>query len=675
MSPREGEALKEQLSCKLINGEKKTGTYGRLVFSFIVIAVIVLAAHWPALVSKTLSFDDEQYLLDNQLVKNPGWRSVGRFLSEVLYPSTVRGYYQPLSMISLMMDCAAGGSGDNLLPFRITSLTLHIANTILIIVLLYQFFGQVWAACMVGLLFGVHPLTVEPIPWLAERKTLLAAFFALWSLIFYVRFSRNRTAGNYFICMAFFVLSLMSKPTTVPLPVLMLLLDYWPLKRFNGKAIVEKIPLLAVSVISAIVTFLSQRNTAVVTMPGEYGHEQIPLMICHNIIFYLYKFVWPVHLSAFYPFPKPFDFSNTVLLVSIIGTIVLIAVLAVSLRWTKALAVGWLFFFFAVFPTLGIIGFHPVIAADRHVYLPMLGFLLPVTAFLSTLLKSAASNIYRRYGTAIMITALLCAGEIIAVRHYLVNWKDTVTHYEHMLLLSPDYPALHNNLALALDKLGKTDEAIGHYRKSLEIEDNSYEVHNNLGMALLEKGRIDEAIEHYQKAIRLTEGRRLRRNSQPGFAEAHYNLANMLGKLGHSDQAVEHYKKALVIKPDDIDALNNMGGELEKLGRTKEAVECYEEAIKIKPNDIIAHGKLALVLAGLDRIDEAIKQIRIVLAMSPRDAEMHRNLGILLERQGKATEAIKEYQQVLKIDPNDTKTHRLLEAALRGQKSRPANDR
>ncbi len=208
-----------------------------LTLSFLIIATAAIAAavHWPALSAKAASFDDDQYLTENGLVKNPSLNSARRFLFEVLEPSTVEGYYQPLAMISLMLDYAAGGRETNLRPFHTTSLAFHTANTALVIVLLYMLFGNIWAAAGAGLLFGVHPMTVEPIPWVGERKTLLAAFFALWSLILYVRYSRNGGWKSYAGCFLMYLLALMSKPTSVPLPVVMFLMDYWPLERIGGQ--------------------------------------------------------------------------------------------------------------------------------------------------------------------------------------------------------------------------------------------------------------------------------------------------------------------------------------------------------------------------------------------------------------------------------------------------------
>ena len=292
-------------------------------------AVIVLAAHWPSLSSTAFSLDDDQYLFENQLVQNPGWESARRFLCEVLYPSTVRGYYQPLAMLSLMADYALGGRYNNLLPFHRTSLALHMAITALVIVVLYLLFGRVWIAAGVGLLFGLHPMTVEPIAWVSDRKTLLAAFFALWCLILYVRFTHKNDWRFYVGCILMYVLALMSKPTSLPLPVLMLLMDYWPLRRFKRQAVLEKLPFFVVGAISVGITYISQSRAGPAVLAGGYGLQRMPLMFCHNIIFYLSKIVCPTNLSSYYAFPQPLSLSDTMVLIGVIGTCILIPLLVI----------------------------------------------------------------------------------------------------------------------------------------------------------------------------------------------------------------------------------------------------------------------------------------------------------------------------------------------------------
>ena len=364
---------------------------GLLAALIVLVGQLVMLAHWPSLSAQALMFDDEQYLTENYLVQTPSWASAGRFLSEVSKPSTVRGYYQPLTMISLMVDYALGGRPDNLRQFHRTSLALHVMNTMLVIVLLYLLFDQEWVAAGVGLLFGLHPLTAETIPWVGERKTLLAAFFALWCLILYVRYARKGSWMMYGVCMMMYIAALMSKPTSTPLPVLMLLMDYWPLKRLKTRAVVEKAPLFVVGAVSAIITYVSQSSTYGVTLPSEYGFGRIPLTICHNIIFYLYKIIWPANLSSHYAFPMPMGLSNPMVLAGVIGMCIRIPLLLISLRWTRAALTGWLFFFVAILPTMQIIAFNYLIASTKFVYLPSIGLFWCGFAAASALASMRAS--------------------------------------------------------------------------------------------------------------------------------------------------------------------------------------------------------------------------------------------------------------------------------------------
>jgi tetratricopeptide (TPR) repeat protein len=645
--------------------EKGRGYCEIVVFlvSLVAVAGIVLAAHWPALSAQALMLDDDQYLVENRLVQNPSWASAKRFLTEVLEPSTVRGYYHPLAMISLMLDVTMGGGVDNLKPFHCTSLFLHVVNSLLVAVFLYLLFGRPLPAAMASLLYGVHPITIESVVWVSERKTLLAAFFALWCLIFYVRLVRKRNWWYGVVCLVMYVLSLLSKPSIIGMPVLLLLLDWWPLRRLGRKTVLEKLPLFIIAGVGAVVTFASQSRSASVTLPGESGLVRILFIFCHNIIFYLKNIVWPVSLSWYYPFPEPFNLSHPQVVFGVIGTCVLIAALLISLRWTRGLLMGWLFFFAAIFPTLGVIGFHPMIAADRHMYFPMVGFLLPVGWLFSWFWSGEFVKFGKAARQIILVSAvvLLATSEFVLTRLYLVYWRDSESVYKYMLEFSPDVAILHNNLGNVLKGSGKIDEAVEHFTKALKLKPDSAEAHNNLGSALGKLGKVDEEIVHYKKALEL----------KPDFPAAHYNLATVLANQGKTDEAIAEYLQALRFRPDDIDALSNLGFALAERGDFGEAIEYYKKALELEPDNVIAHGRLGLALAGAGGLDEAIKEFRIVLSARPEDAEMHRNLGILLERKGKTAEAIKSYRTALQIDPNATNVRQLLETALQKQKNQP----
>ncbi|MHC4575685.1 MAG: tetratricopeptide repeat protein, partial [Planctomycetota bacterium] len=543
-----------------------------LALLMLAVGAVVLVGHWPALSAKVFSFDDTQYLTKNRLVQNPGWHSAKRFLTEVLEPSTVNGYYQPLSMISLMLDVAIGGTPDNLRPFHLTSLCLHVTNTLLVIVLLYVLFRSIWPAVLVGLLFGVHPLTVEPIPWVGERKTLLASFFALCSIIVYVRYAARPDWRLFLGCTLLYILALMAKPTTTPLPLLLLLLDFWPLKRLSKNTLLEKVPLFLIMVIFAVITVVSQARTASAQMPGTRNLGQILLILSHNIIFYLYKIVWPANLSSHYPLPKSLAISDSMVLAGVVGTCVLLPLLLVSLRWTRVLITGWLFFFVAIFPTMGVIGFTNVIASDKFAYLPSLGLLIVLAYLLARLCEHVrGSTVWRVTIVAFLIAVAAC--EAFATRHYLEKWRDTETFYRYMLSLTPNAASLHDGLGDALKQKGETQQAIQHFRTAVKLNPKHYGFRNNLALILFRQGRVEEAITHFYYAVTLN----------PNYAAGHKNLAIALALQGKVDDAITHFRIALHLRPDDANLHYNLGVMLVRKELTEEAVNEFREALRIDP--------------------------------------------------------------------------------------------
>ena len=393
-----------------------------------------------------------------------------------------------------------------------------------------------------------------------------------------------------------YVLALLSKPTSIPLPFLLLLLDYWPLNRISRKGIIEKVPLLLIGVVFAVVTVISQfRTGSIVKMPAEYPTGAIPLILCYNIRFYLHKILWPVGLSAHYPFPRPFMLSNPDISAGVITTFVLILVLLLSLRRTRALMVGFLFFFLAILPTMQIIGFTNEIAANRFTYLPMLGLLLPVTYFLSQLFNHSGRIPLKtvRQTTVVIVFATLCVCEAFAARHYLYYWKDTVTLYKHMRTIAPDAALLNIGLARGLMKEGKTDEAIETLREEVRINPGYYKALNNLGGLLAKKSEIEEAIKYFSLAAK----------AEPDDLAARLNLGTMLLKQNRLTEAIEQYRHAVRINPNHPDAHCKIGAALLKQGQIEDAVKEFSAALRISPN--FAPARLGLAAAMVQKRAEA----------------------------------------------------------------------
>ena len=610
------------------------------------VCIVVLVVWWPALSTRALLFDDQQYLVDNSLVRNPSWASAGRFLGEGLHPSTVEGYYQPLAMISLMLDCAMGGRPDNLRPFHRTSLALHVANTGLVILLIHQLFGRAWVGAGVGLLFGVHPMWVESLCWVGDRKTLLAALFALACLVLYVRYARRRARRAYIGCLIAFVLALLSKPTSTPLPLVMLLMDGWPLGRWGRRAVVEKLPFFAIAGVSAVVTYLSQSATAGVDLPGETGPWRVPLILCHNIVFYLRNLAWPANLSPHYAFPKWPWMSDPMMVAGVIGSVVLIGLLVVSLRWTRAAMAGWLIFFVAILPTMGVIGFADAIAADRFAYLPAVGLLMVAAWGLGRLQGPRGS-------VAAVLAVLTVAGaEAVAARRYLAHWRDTMSLCDHMVARTPDAAPVHKLLGIANASQGRMDEAAGHFRRALKIAPDS-ETRANLAGVLLAQGRIDEALGHLLRV----------RKERPGLAKARYNLGLAWASQGKLDDAIAEYRAALNVNPDLASAHRSLGAALLTQGKTAEAAGHFDHVLRLRGGSAEALTDVGNILLRQGKIEEAIGHYRRALELAPDLVAARSNLAGALLSQGKTEEAIALYQRVIELQP-DTQAYCDLGTAL-----------
>jgi hypothetical protein len=451
-------------------------------------------------------------------------------------------------MMSLMLDYAIGGRPENLGQFHRTSLLLHAINTGLLTLLLYLLFGRPWVAGVVGLLFGVHPMTVETIPWVSERKTLLAAFFCLLCLILYVRHTRKGGFLVYVTCLIMFLLALMSKPTSTPLPILMLLMDYWPLRRWTWRTFLEKVPFFVFAAISGVITLVSQTRT----VSGSITWAQtgkIPLILCHNIVFYLWKIFWPADLCSHYAFPEPLDVSHPMVLAGLVGSAILIPALLISVIWTRELLAGWAFFFVGILPSTQIIRFSNVIAADKFAYLPSIGLLMVLASLSGRLWDSFGIRKATIFQVTLVLAGLvLASGEAVASRRHLAHWCNTETLYSHMVTVSPNSVAVRNHLGVALVSVGKIDEGIEQFRTALQIKPGDVKSNYNLGLALKLNGKFEEAINCYQRAL----------EQKPDYAEVYNNLGSIFHSQGKYDEAISHYRRALQIKPDFEVARKNL---------------------------------------------------------------------------------------------------------------------
>lgn len=610
---------KQRVAPPRTGGIAPLGLSGRpwvLVVSLVVLFAVVLAIHWPVLSATALCFDDEEYFLNNPLVRHPGWRSAWRFLSEVESPSTVPGYYQPLNMISLMVDAAFRASPDDIRPFRRTSLLLHAANTLLLALLLYRLVGSLPAALAIGLLFGTHPLTIEPLAWLGEHKTLLSTFFCLLAVSAYLSHAREPAPHWYWLSLAAFLGALLSKPTSIPLPLLLLVLDFWPLRRLSLAGLREKWPFFLLSAVFAVITVVSQRHLELSSIRPITAWQQI-LIICHNISFYLWKALSPLHLTPLYPFPEQVALSSTQIMAGVGGTAVVLILSLLSLRWTRACLAGLAFYVVALAPTLLNVPYSPGIASDKYAYWPLFGIFLILAAGASRL-TAAARGRQTSLLTAVVLTLAtgLAATQAVLARQQLRVWQDTETLCRHMIRLAPNEVHPIYNLALDLSRRNKVDEAMTAYQQCLDIDPDATDARNNLALLLVTQNRVDEAIGHYQTII----------DRRPNHAVALNNLGMAHMKQEKYDLAVASIEKAVAAAPRYAKAHANLGMALERIGRATEAEHRYRRSLALNPYDPVAWNNLGALLARHGRIEEATPCFARAVQLDPDYPDARRNL-------------------------------------------------
>ncbi|MFQ5591723.1 MAG: tetratricopeptide repeat protein [Phycisphaerae bacterium] len=602
-----------------------------VVLIAVVVAAVVTFVQWPVLSAHALAFDDGEFIVHNPAIQNPGLASTKRFLCEVLEPSTVHGYYIPLTMISLMLDYAAGGRPDDLRQFHRTNLALHVMTTVAVVVLLSVLFGRPWIAGLVGILYGIHPLVVEPIAWVGERKTVLATCFALWCMVVYVLHARRRRRSLALASIALYLLAVMSKPTTVPLPILLLILDYWPLNRLSRRALIEKIPLFVIGGASAVVTLISNARTANITLPVSAPVAPLLLRISHNLFFYVRKIVWPGTLTPFYPSPEPFALSQPIVLGSVVGVVVAAAAVAVSLRRTRCLLAGALFFLVALSPTLGIVGYSWINVSDKYAYLPVVGLLLPLAYALCSFWDGgtrAAGTLVRR-GVIVLGAMVVAAAAAGGARSYLREWRDSESLYTHMLAVAPRAAVLHYSLGNTLSDQGRYEEAIEHYQYAVRARPDVADIHVGLGGALLRVGRADEALQQYTQALQI----------DPACAAAHNGMGIVFSTRGDMEQASVHHAEAVRINPRFLDARINLGGLNLQRGLVDDAIEQFKAALKIAPRSVEAHVNMGVALRRQGRLDEALRHYEAARKSEPCHPAILRNIASVLQEQGKTREA------------------------------------
>ena len=553
------------------------------------LVVAILFVYYQSIHYDFVNYDDELYVTENIDVR------IGLTPEGIIWAFTTGhgANWHPLTWLSHMLDSEFYSL--NPMGHHWTNLQIHIANTILLFLFFNWVTGALWRSGLVAALFAVHPLHVESVAWVAERKDVLCAFFWIMSMWAYVGYVRNTLKIRYVLLIILFILGLMSKPMIVTLPFVLLLFDFWPLLRFQsmldkkeipaskiiGYLIREKIPLFVLAAISCLITFFVQQHGGAIA-----SVKSIPLnaRIANAIVSYtsyIGKMIWPLNLTVLYPLrewhPGQVIMSGLLLL--------FLSVLAVRVwRRFPYLTIGWLWYLGTMVPVIGLVQVGSQSMADRYTYIPLIGLFIIVAWGMSDI----SAKLPGQRIAVVVFSSIMLIVFMICAWFQVGHWKNGITLFIHALDVTHNNSIAHCELGHALDQHGKYDEAIIHYLKALQINPNYEEAHNNLGYNLASQGKFNDAVYHYNEALRI----------DPKYVKARNNLGTVLARQGKFNDAVYHFSQALQADPNYAGAYYNLGKIFANQGKTEDAILFYRKALYYSPNMTQVLYNLSWILAS-----------------------------------------------------------------------------
>ncbi len=671
------------------------------------LSLITLAVYWQVTSHEFINLDDPIYVTENKHIQK------GLTPENIVWAFNFTDkrdvYWHPLTWFSHMLDCQ--GYGLNPGMHHLSSLIFHMANGVLLFLVFKRMTGSLWKSAFVAALFALHPINVDSVAWIAERKNVLSTFFWMLTLLSYAYYCERPRTSRYLLTFLAFVLGLLAKPMLITLPFVLLLLDYWPLGRLRSSTkisasllVLEKVPFLIISAISIYVSTSSLKG-----FNSWISFEQTPMSLRISNAFvsyvsYIGKMIWPQNLAVFYPYPHMIPIWKIACSGLFLIFVSLLVVLAAKKR--SYLAVGWFWFLGTLVPVIGLAqaGLWPALA-DRWAYVPFIGLYIMIAWGATELLNRWPKNRIVLAATAVMILSILTSATLIQLRY----WTNSITLFEHALevttnnfvghnnlavayakqedltkvihhhsetlKINPGFMKAHNDIGIALSKQNNIDEAIKHFALATELDPYYAEAFNNLGFSLTKKGRISDAITQLSEALRIDPNHVSARNNMglalmgqgmtekamthfseairinPDYAGSYNNLGFALSKRGEMANAIAQFSKALQIDPEYADAHNNLGISLQSQGKIIEAIDCFSEAIRINPEHAISQDNLGFALAIQGRIPEAIIHFAEALRISPENARVHNHMGMTLANQGNFSEAIKHFSEAIRIAP------------------------
>jgi protein O-mannosyl-transferase len=627
------------------------------VYLYLILIAAVLIPY--AQVSKLgfTNFDDPEYVTQNSHVRaGLTWAGVAW-----AFTSTEQANWHPVTWLSHMLDCQLYGL--NPAGHHITNLILHLASTLLLFGVLQRTTGAMGRSAFVAVLFALHPLHVESVVWIAERKDVLSALFWMLTLCAYCHYLKGcRPVDGLWVVLCL-SLGLASKPMLVTLPFALLLLDYWPLQRFaagsrpggarqksaqppvlrtsfslGNPAVLEKIPLVLLTLVSSIVTYVvQQRGGAVVELQRLSLGARIANALV-SYVSYVRKTLWPVNLAPYYPLPDSIGVWQVATAAVVLGSITLLAIWWLQSR--PYFAFGWFWYLGTLVPVIGLVQVGNQALADRYTYIPLIGLFIIVAWGGWDLLQHVPMP--RPVAGAAAFTVVIAFG--IITSQQLAYWKSSEILFRRTIEVTGDNPRAYVNLGAALASENRYDEAVSVYQDILGRKPEDAELQARLAMILAIQGKNAESIQHYRHALQI----------DPRHPEAHNGLGFALASTGQWEEAAGHHLEALRLKPEFPEARYNLGKIYAAQGKAQLAIDQFTEALKLRPDYTEVHDKFALVLSGQGRFEEALPHFAAAARARPEDAELRYRFGMALYLRKKTPEAIVQLRAAVQLQSDWT---------------------
>jgi len=617
------------------------------VWIAVALAIVTAAVFFQVRTHQFILYDDPEYVTNNREVR-AGLNWHGLLWS---FRTFTAGNWHPLTWISHMVDVQLFGLNSG--AHHLVNVGLHVAATVLLFLFLYRATGAQWKSLFVAGVFAIHPLHVESVAWVAERKDVLSGLLLILGIGAYLAYAARPSLLRYIGVLLAFVAALMAKPTAVTFPALLLLLDVWPLGRWR---LAEKLPLFLMSGIAASLTFVAQRSSGAVASVQVVSPAERLANAAVSYVVYIAQFIWPARLAPFYPylFDRPLWESAAATLIVIGLTIAAI----VCFKWQPAVTVGWFWYVISLVPMIGLIQAGAQAHADRYMYIPSIG--------LAIMLAWGGGQLGRHLPSAcrkpVLAMVVLIAG-IWGVLTWqdTTAWHDTVSLFSHAIAAGHDSVTARHQLGLAFKEKGQLDQAIDEFEHAVRLAPSSAQERHALGKTLLAAGKANLAAAELSRAVQI----------EPGQASIHTDLATALLQSGNVSEALREYTLAIDRDPSNADARAGYGGALIAIGRTGEGIReltkvlpTLADRVAANPDNADAHYDLGTYYAYTNQTDKATQEFYEVTRLRPTDVDAHFNLGVSLAAGGRYEEALPEFREAAELNPGSGRPHLFLGKCL-----------